>query len=131
MKFFALPLLSLLFATLLLSACKSGQNKEMLLSAAGFRTVVPTTSQQIAQLKTLPQLKVIPITKNGKTAFLFADAASNTLLIGNQKQYTAYQQYALQYKIQQEKDATASLNADASQWGCWGGIDGPFWGPGF
>jgi len=131
MKFFALPLLSLLFATFLLSACKSGQNKEMLLSAAGFRTVVPTTSQQIAQLKTLPQLKVIPITKDGKTAFLFADAASNTLLIGNQKQYTAYQQYALQYKIQQIQEATASLNANASQWGCWGGIDGPFWGPGF
>ncbi len=131
MKFFTPPLLSLLFAALFLSGCSSGQNKETLLTAAGFRTVVPTTPKQIAQLKTLPQLKVIPVTRNGKTAFLFADASRNTLLIGNQKQYTAYQQYALQYKMQQDKEATAALNADASQWGCWGGMDGPFWGPGF
>ena len=80
----------------------------------------------------MPQRKVIPIVKKGKTAFLYADAASNVLLIGNQKQYTQFQQYNLQYKIQQDKEATAALNADANaEWEAWGGLDGPLWGPGF
>jgi hypothetical protein len=124
MKTFALPILIIVLA---LAGCSTGQNKETLLSAAGFRTVVPTTPSQIAQLKTLPQLKVVPVTKKGKTIFLFADSGRNMLMIGNQKEYTAYQQYALQYKMQEDKEATAALNADAAEWGCWGGC----WGPGF
>jgi len=128
MKSFTLPLL---LAVLTLVGCSTSQNKETLLSAAGFRTVVPTTPSQISQLKTLPQLKVIPVSKKGKTVFMFADSSRNMLLVGNQKEYTAYQQYALQYKMQQSKESTAALNADASEWGCWGGFGGPFWGPGF
>ena len=128
MKSFILPLL---IAVLAISGCSPGQDKETLLGAAGFRTVVPNTPAQIAQLKTLPQLKVIPVIKKGKTRFLFADSSRNMLMIGNQKEYTAYQQYALQYKIQEDKEAAAALNADAAEWGCWGGFGGPFWGPGF
>jgi len=90
--------------------------------------VVPSTPTQIAQLKTLPQRQVVPVTKNGKTSFLFADSARNILLIGNQNQYSQFQQYSLQYHLAQDKVEAASLNADASEWGCWGG---GFWGPGF
>ena len=125
MRTFLLPLLAV---SLLLSACSTGQNKERLLSAAGFRTVVPSTPKQISQLKTLPQRQVIPVTKKGKTAFLFADSARNILLIGNQSQYSQYQQYSLQYHLSENQVEAASLNADASEWGCWGG---GFWGPGF
>ena len=124
-----LPLITLL-STLLVTGCSTGQNKERLLSASGFKTVVPTTQKQVAQLKTLPQLQVIPVTKKGKTIFMFADSKRNLLLIGNQKQYQQYQQYSLQYHIQQDKVEAASLNADASEWGGWGGMGG-FWGPGF
>jgi outer membrane murein-binding lipoprotein Lpp len=126
-----LPLFPIVLAAILLTGCASG-SKITLLSAAGFRTVVPSTPAQIAQLKSMPQRKVVPVTKKGKTAFLYADAANNVLLIGNQKQYQQFQQYNLQYKIQQDQEATAALNADASQeWGAWGGIGGPFWGPCF
>jgi hypothetical protein len=124
-----LPIITLLSA-LLVTGCSTGQNKERLLSASGFKTVVPTTQKQVAQLKTLPQLQVIPVTKKGKTIFMFADSKRNLLLIGNQKQYQQYQQYSLQYHIQQDKVEAASLNADASEWGGWGGMGG-FWGPGF
>lgn len=125
-------LLPALLAGFLLGSGCAHQSKVTLLSAAGFRTVVPSTPAQIAQLKSMPQHKIIPVVKKGKTAFLYADAASNVLLIGNQKQYTQFQQYNLQYKIQQEKESTAALNADAyAEWGAWGGIDGPFWGPCF
>lgn len=129
MKNLLLP--SLLAGLLFVTGCAS-QSKVTLLTAAGFRTVVPNTPSQIAQLKTMPQRKVIPVVKKGKTAFLYADAASNVLLIGNQRQYTQFQQYNLQYKIQQDKEATAALNADANaEWDAWGGMDGPLWGPCF
>jgi hypothetical protein len=125
-------LLPTLIAGLLFSMGCASQSKVTLLTAAGFRTVIPNTPSQIAQLKSMPQHKVIPVVKKGKTAFLYADASSNVLLIGNQKQYTQFQQYNLQYKIQQDKEATAALNADAnSEWDAWGGLDGPFWGPCF
>ena len=124
------PILPLLcIACLLLAGCAS-QSKETLLSAAGFRTVVPTTPSQIAQLKSMPQYKIIPVSKNGKTVFMYADAARNSLLVGTQKQYQQFQQYNLQYKIQESKEDAAALNADAAEWGGWGGMDG-FWGPGF
>jgi hypothetical protein len=129
MKKLLLP--ALLVGLLFVTGCAS-QSKVTLLTAAGFRTVVPSTPAQIAQLKTMPQRKVIPVVKKGKTAFLYADAASNVLLIGNQKQYTQFQQYNLQYKIQRDQEATAALNADANaEWSAWGGLDGPLWGPCF
>jgi hypothetical protein len=124
-------LLPALLAGILFSIGCTSQSKITLLSAAGFRTVVPSTPAQIAHLKAMPQRKVIPVVKKGKTAFLYADAASNVLLVGNQKQYTQFQQYNLQYKIKQDEEATAALNADAStEWNAWGGLS-PFWGPGF
>lgn len=130
MNFNHLRLLPLLAAcaSLALTACSTGQNKERLLSAAGFRTVIPSTPQQVAQLKTLPQRQVIPVTKNGKTSFLFADSVRNLMLVGNQSQYSQFQQYALQYHLEEDRVEAASLNAEAADWGCWGG---GFWGPGF
>lgn len=125
--------LSLLLLTgiILLSGCTS-QSKVTLLSAAGFRTIVPSTPAQVAQLKSMPQRKVVPVVKKGKTVFLYADASNNMLLIGNQKQYSQFQQYNLQYKIQQDKVAAAAMNADAgADWDAWGGLAGPFWGPCF
>jgi hypothetical protein len=122
---------ALLVVVALATGCAS-QSKVTLLSAAGFRTIVPGTPAQIAQLKTMPQRKVVPVLKKGKTVFLYADAANNMLLIGNQKQYSQFQQYNLQYKIQQDKEAAAALNADANaEWSAWGGMGGPFWGPCF
>ena len=123
-----LPFLSI--SVLLLAGCAT-HSKETLLAAAGFKTLIPTTPAQIAQLKGMPQRRIIPVTKKGKTIFLYADYAHNSMLVGNQKQYQQFQQYNLQYKIQQDKEAAAALNADADfEWGAWGGIDGP-WGPGF
>jgi hypothetical protein len=123
-------LLLILVVSLTLSACSNINQKEQFMSAAGFHTVIPSTPKQIAQLKSLPQGKVIPVKKKGKTVFLFADAAHNTLMIGTQSQYNAYQQYCLQYKITENQENAAALNADAAEWGGWDGGFGP-WGPGF
>jgi hypothetical protein len=126
-----IPRFLFLLPILCLSGCGSLHQKEQFMSAAGFRTVVPSTPAQIAQLKSLPQGKVLPVVKNGKTLFLFADAGNNCLMIGTQRQYQTNQQYAVQYKVQQEKLNAAALNADGDEWGAWGGMGGPFWGPCF
>jgi hypothetical protein len=120
---------TLLVGAVLMTGCASKyQYKVTMLKAAGFRTIVPNTPAQVAQLKTLRQHKVTPVLKNGKTTFVYADSAKNLLLVGDEKQYHLYQEYKLQHKIQERQEETAALNADASDWGCWGG---GFWGPGF
>jgi hypothetical protein len=114
---------------LLITGCASKyQYKVTMLKAAGFRTIVPTTPEQISQLKTLRQHKVTPVVKNGATSFIYADAGLNLLLIGGEKQYQQYQQYKLQHKIREQQEETAALNANSTAWSCWGG---GFWGPGF
>jgi hypothetical protein len=119
----------ILLTALCLVGCSSAQNHETLMSAAGFRTLLPKTPTQIAQLQTIPQGRIIPVTKKGKTLFLYADAQHHALLIGNQQQYDTYEQYLSQYKIQKMKVEAATFNAD--DWNGWGGYGGGFWGPGF
>jgi hypothetical protein len=117
---------------LLITACSSVNQKEQLMSAAGFRTLVPSTPAQIAHLKSLPQGCVTTVSKKGRTLFLFADAQNNRLLAGTQSQYQKYQQLRLQKNLVEDKEATAALNADAnSEWAAWGGLDAPLWGPGW
>jgi hypothetical protein len=115
-----------LLAALLLAGCSSGQNKVTLMSAAGFRTLVPTTPGQIAQLQSMPQGRIIPVQKKGKTFFLFPDRQNHSLLIGNQREYSTYQQYARQYHLEEDKVEAAQWNA-----ACWDGWGDGFWGPGF
>lgn len=124
--------LPLLLAVLLLAGCNSLQHKEDLMSAAGFRTVVPSTPAQIAHLKSMAQGKLTPVVKKGQTFFILPDAAGNRLLIGSQSQYATYQQLRLKNQLAQDKLATASLNADANaEWDAWGGLDAPLWAPCF
>lgn len=113
-------------AAFILAGCSSGQNKVTLLSAAGFRTLVPSTPAQRAQLQSMPPGRIIPVQKKGKTFFLYADRQNHALLIGNQRDYTTYQQYARQYHLEQDK-------VEAAQWNdaCWDGWGDGFWGPGF
>jgi len=132
MKKFLPNLLLSLFLALLNTGCHSLNQKEQLLTAAGFRTVVPTTPAQSAHLAALPQGHLTPVTKNGQTLFILADAKHNSLFVGNQSEYQAYQQLRLKQQLSQDKLATAAMNADATaEWNAWGGLEGTLWGPGF
>jgi hypothetical protein len=125
-------LLPTLLFVFLITGCNVLQKKEQLLSTAGFRSVTPSSSAQIAHLKSLPQGHLTPISKNGKTLFLFADAKNNRLLVGNQAQYQLYKQLNLNQQIAQDQRATKELNADAtSEWAAWGGLDTPLLFPSF
>jgi hypothetical protein len=90
------------------------QSKEDLLIAAGFKTIVPSTAAQQQKLQALPPNKVTMVQKEGKTYYVFPDAANNRAYVGGPKQYQSYQQLRLQNKLAQENLEAAELNQDAS-----------------
>jgi hypothetical protein len=104
------------------------QSKENLLIAAGFKTVVPKTAAQQKKLQALPPDKVALVQKDGKTYYVFPDAANNRALVGGPKQYQSYQQLRLANKLANENLESAEIYQDASMnWGAWGGWGGPGW----
>jgi hypothetical protein len=113
------------FALLALAVGCTGmqtQNKENLLIAAGFKTVVPKTAAQQKKLQALPPDKVALVQKDGKTYYVFPDAANNRALVGGPKQYQSYQQLRLANKLANENLESAEIYQDASMnWGTWGG----------
>ena len=66
------------------------------------------------------------VQENGKTYYVFPDAANNQAYVGGPKQYETYRQLRLKQKC--EKVEAAEMNLEASMdWGGWGGWGG--WGP--
>lgn len=121
---YAVALALLVFVT----GCASTQNKENLLSAAGFKVITPTTATQKQKLAALPAGKVTRIVKKGKTYYIFPDVANNAAYIGGPKQFQAYKQLRTQQNIANENLEAAELNQDAAMsWETWGGWYG--WGP--
>ena len=70
------------------------------------------------------------VQKNGKTYYVFPDAAHNQAYVGGPKQYQAYRQLRMKQKLANEKLEAAEMNLEASQmaWDGWGGWGA--WGPG-
>jgi len=86
------------FALLALVAGCAGtqtQNKENLLIAAGFKVIVPKTPAQQQKLQALPVDKVSLVQKDGKTYYVFPDAANNQAYVGGPQQYQSYKQLRL------------------------------------
>ena len=95
--------------------CANTQSKENALVAAGFHVIVPKTASQQQKLKALPHDKVTMVQKNGKTYYVFPDAAHNQAYVGGPNQFETYRQLRLKQK---EKVEAAEMNLDAStDWG--------------
>jgi hypothetical protein len=102
--------------------CANTQSKENSLVAAGFHVIVPKTAAHQQKLKALPHDRVTMVQKNGKTYYVFPDAAHNQAYVGGPKQYETYRQLRLKQKLANEKLEAAEMNLDAStEWGAWGG----------
>ena len=103
-------------------AAPTPQSKENSLVAAGFHVIVPKTAAHQQKLKALPHDRVTMVQKNGKTYYVFPDAAHNQAYVGGPKQYETYRQLRLKQKLANEKLEAAEMNLDAStEWGAWGG----------
>ena len=104
------------------------QNKENLLIAAGFKVIVPRTAAQQQKLQALPADKVTLVQKDGKTYYVFPDAANNQAYGGDSAQYQAYKQLRLANKLANENLEAAEMNQEASMdlgaWGGWGARGG-------
>jgi hypothetical protein len=101
------------------------QTKENLLIAAGFKVIVPRTAAQQQKLQSLPADKVTLVQKDGKTYYVFPDAANNQAYVGGPRQFQAYKQLRLENKLANDNLEAAELNQDASMnWAGWGGLNG-------
>jgi hypothetical protein len=118
------------FAVLTLAAgCTSmqTQNKEKFLIAAGFKVIVPRTAAQQQTIKALPSDRVTLVQKDGKTYYVFPDAANNQAYVGGPTQYQAYRQIRTAIQFRNESLEAAGMGQAASNWGAWGGWGGAGW----
>jgi hypothetical protein len=107
----------------------STQNKESMLVASGFKVITPKTAAQQQKLQQLPQGHVAMVNRQGRTYYIFPDAAHNQAYVGGPQEYQAYQQLRAANNLANENLATAEMYQDAAmQWGAWGGW-GMGWGP--
>jgi hypothetical protein len=88
-----LPLLAVILLPLALSACATHlDKKEGYLREAGFRTVKPSTPDQIARFQSMRKGHITHETRNGQTMFMLADDRNNTLLVGSETEFQNYQE---------------------------------------
>jgi hypothetical protein len=121
--------ISLLALTVGCATTGSTQNKESMLLASGFKVITPKTAAQQQKLQQLPPGKMAVVNRNGRTYYVFPDAAHNQAYVGGPKEYQAYQQLRAANNLASENLETAEMYQDAAmQWGAWGGW-GAGWGP--
>ena len=128
-SFKTINVMCLLMLTVGCTTTSSTQNKESMLVASGFKVITPKTAAQQQKLQQLPPGQMAMINKNGRTYYIFPDAAHNQAYVGGPQEYQAYQQLRIANNIAQENVETAQMYQDAAMdWGAWGGW-GAGWGP--
>ena len=116
-----------------IAACTSPQqrveNKEDMMSAAGFKFLPANTASRQTALATLPPHKFVREIKNGQVRYAYADpTVCGCLYVGDQVAYGKYRQDALNKKIADEQMWAANDYAMASyDWGPWGGPWGGYY----
>jgi len=124
-----LSVISLLALTVGCTTTSSTQNKESMLVASGFKVITPKTAAQQQKLQQLPPGHIAVVNRNGRTYYIFPDAAHNQAYVGGPQEYQAYQQQVAANHLANEQLETAAMYQDAAmQWGAWGGW-GMGWGP--
>ncbi|GAB4065949.1 hypothetical protein KHC28_22520 [Ancylobacter sonchi] len=100
------------------------QDKENMLSAAGFRMRLADTPDKVASLKSLPPHKFTVQNQNGQPVYLYADpTVCGCIYYGTQDNFQAYQQMQYQQRLANEQQMTAMMNqqaADSFDFGPWG-----------
>jgi hypothetical protein len=128
-SFYMISVMSLLALTVGCATTASTQNKESMLVASGFKTITPKTAAQQQKLQNLPPGKMAMVNRNGRTYYVFPDAAQNRAYVGGPQEYQAYQQLRAANNLANENLETAEMYQDAAMdWGAWGGW-GMGWGP--
>src|ERR1700730_15378440 len=92
-------------AMAVLYGCASydAQNKESLLTAAGFRARTPSTPEQQAMFNRMVPYKVECRLRNGKVLYPDAVAEKDLVYIDGEKEYQGYMHLGLQHSIAQDQ----------------------------
>ena len=105
--------------TLLITGCatpKPSLHTEELLQSSGFKIVVATTPAEKAQLQTLRPGKLTVVRRDGKTWYVYPNAARHQLYVGNPDQYQAYRQaYQDEQMVRGQVDSVL-LREDTADW---------------
>jgi hypothetical protein len=110
--------------SLSLAACESAQqkidNKEDMLSGAGFKFLPANTSARQTALKQLPPNKFSREIRNGRVFYVYPDPkVCGCLYVGDEKAYGTYRANAFAKNLADEQAMTA--NEMSMDWGPWGG----------
>ena len=106
--------------TLSIIACASTRDikraeKEKLLKAAGFKMGVADTPEKLAELKKLPQGKIVPREDGGKLVYIYADVENcKCAFAGDEEAYKKYQKLT-QAKQIAEEDRREAVRSKQSQ----------------
>ena len=111
---------------LALAGCAMNRNQKAvemkrLLAASGFKMRVADTESKLAQLKELPQRKLVAQTWDGKVTYVYVDASNcKCAYVGDEEAYKSFQDLALQRQISEEDRRAAERNEPAGMdWGGW------------
>src|SRR5947209_17668071 len=91
-SFNIISVIALLALTAGCATTSSTQNKESMLVASGFKVITPKTAAQQQKLQQLPPGHVAMVHRQGRTFYIFPDAAHNQAYVGGPHEYQAYQQ---------------------------------------
>src|SRR5258707_11276424 len=86
------------------------QNKESLLSSAGFHIQTPSTQTQLAMYQLMTPYKLERNTVNGKALYTYADKQKGVVYIGGDKKNQRYKQLGIHKAIAQKKPETSFIN---------------------
>ena len=112
------------FLMLALAGCAMNRNQkavemERLLAAAGFKMRLADSESKLAQLKELPQRKLVAQDWSGKVVYVYADASNcKCAYVGDEEAYKHFQDLALERQISEEdRRATAREQPDDMEGG--------------
>jgi hypothetical protein len=104
-----------------LAAGCATKHTETFLTAAGFKLVAATTPKQEQKLHSLTPGKITTVQRNGKTYYVFPDAAHNQIYLGTPYEYQNYRQIVADNKIAESDRIEAEL--DENGWNDWDSWD--------
>ena len=114
------------FLILALAGCATYRNQnavemESLLVASGFKMRMADTESKLAQLKELPQRKLVAQNWGGKVRYVYVDAANcKCAYVGDEQAYERFQDLALQRRIAEEDRRAAERDKPAEMdWEGW------------
>jgi hypothetical protein len=104
------------------STPQPSQETRDILLASGFHVVKATTPAQQAHLKAVPPGKIAVVRRDGKTWYVYPDAARGQIYVGNQSQFQSASLTLQDAKMESWQDEAARSDGgsgDSAAWVVW------------